>query len=440
MLKIRQASIGIMIIAMFGIWFLNSSKEPSADDDFSHLVRINPVPQTLQLVEQEKFAEAYDYLSYFMAYDYVNQDPKAAELYRQIQDVRRDWLYKLKKANSGFWTGESDEIEGQCAGAFSDLLVIGDIRDLGREGKNLVEGKNVDEVTVVLSGVGVVAAGATVITAGATAAVKPTVSFLKAANKAGKMPKWLGEFLVDSGKIADKTKKLDQVADIFSDVYGLIKTAGIRSTLALLGKSKNLDDFRRLAKFGSEFGENTHTLLKVAGDDVISVYQRYGKASKNTFQESATFGSDGVKAFEKHGADKFKKFLQTEKATSSAIRRLTKLEKQLIERGRKINFSGQNFIRRDELFDPKFLDATGRTNVDRMRQGLAPIGKDKNPINLHHMKQQNNGNIAEVSHTEHKQYSNILHRYAGKNESEINRAAFDKIRSTYWKDRAKEFN
>jgi hypothetical protein len=75
-----------------------------------------------------------------------------------------------------------------------------------------------------------------------------------------------------------------------------------------------------------------------------------------------------------------------------------------------------------------------------MKQGLAPLGKDGNPINLHHMKQQSSGIIAEVSHTEHKEYSDVLHRYAGKNESEIDRADFDKLRSAYWKDRVKEFN
>jgi len=308
-LKPIETYLAFVIIVLLGIWLLKPSEEPITEDDFSHLVRINPVPQAQQLVQQEKFAEADDYISYFMDYDYVNQDPQAIQLYTEIQDTRDDWLYKLIKANSGFWTGESDETEGQVAAVVSDFLVIGDIRDLGREGKNFIEGKDVDKVTAALSGVGVVAAGAALITAGTAATAKPAVSFLKMANKAGKMPKWLGKSLVESAEIAKKKKNLDHVAGLFSDIQGLYKTAGARSTLELLGKSKDLDDFCRLAKFGSTFGAKTSTLLKVVGDDAITAYQRLGNVPKNTFLEAATFGQDGVKAIEKHGPKKFQAFV-----------------------------------------------------------------------------------------------------------------------------------
>lgn len=165
-----------------------------------------------------------------------------------------------------------------------------------------------------------------------------------------------------------------------------------------------------------------------------------GGIPKNTFLEATTFGREGVRSLEKHGTQKFQKFLETEKATSSARRRMTNLEKKFVESGRKTKFFGQDFIKRDDLFDSKYIDATGRSNIDRMKQGLAPIGKDGNPINLHHMKQQSNGIISEVSHTEHKEYSDIFHRYAGKNESEVDRSAFDKLRLAYWKERSKDFN
>lgn len=260
------------------------------------------------------------------------------------------------------------------------------------------------------------------------------------ANKAGRMPKWLGSSLVESAVIANKTKKLDHVSEIFSDIHGLYKTAGSRSALTLLGKSENLNDFRRLAKFGNTFGDKTSTFLKVAGDDAITAYQRLSNTLKNTFFEAATFEPDGIKVLEKHGLEKFQNFLETKNATSNTRRRMTDLEKQIVESGRKTKFSGQDFIRRDELFESTFVDATGRSNVGRMKQGLAPLGKDGNPINLHHMKQQNSGIITEVSHTEHKEYSDVLHRYAGKNESEIDRSAFDRLRSAYWQDRAKGFN
>jgi len=72
-----------------------------------------------------------------------------------------------------------------------------------------------------------------------------------------------------------------------------------------------------------------------------------------------------------------------------------------------------------------------------MTQGLSPIGRDGKPVNLHHMKQQNNGTIVELTNTEHNEYSKTLHRYTEK--SEINRDEFNKLRAVYWKERSKDF-
>ena len=50
-------------------------------------------------------------------------------------------------------------------------------------------------------------------------------------------------------------------------------------------------------------------------------------------------------------------------------------------------------IKNDRLFDPKLLDSKQRSNIDRMKIGRAPIGKDGKPINLHHLNQKNSGGL-----------------------------------------------
>ncbi|WP_082355222.1 HNH/ENDO VII family nuclease [Bacillus sp. FJAT-22090] len=42
-------------------------------------------------------------------------------------------------------------------------------------------------------------------------------------------------------------------------------------------------------------------------------------------------------------------------------------------------------------------DARGRTNLERMKKGLAPLGPDGKHINLHHTTQINENSIAEVT-------------------------------------------
>lgn len=405
---------------------IETASSPNAD--FSQLVRINPVPQTQQFVQQEKFVEASDYLSYFMDYDYVKENPEAIQLYKYIQATRGNWLYKLQKINSGFWSGESDETEGQAAAVVSDFVVIGDIRDLGKEGSNLIQGNDVNKVGVALATVGIVASAAVV-----TTTTKPAITFLKMTNKAGKMPKWLGKSILESAEIAKKTNNLDHLTKIFSDVYGLYKTVGARSTLELLAKSKDLSDFQKLAKFGNAFGTKTSTLLKIGGDDAIGAFEHLGSAHKKIILESSTFGRDGAKFLEKYGAEEFQKLMP------ELRRRMTNLEMKFVESGKKVKVDGREFIQRDNIFDPKYIDGMKRSNLDRMKEGLAPIGKDGNPVNLHHIKQQNNGTICELSQSEHNEYSDILHRYLGKNQSEIDRVDFNRLRSVYWRERAYDF-
>ncbi len=105
-----------------------------------------------------------------------------------------------------------------------------------------------------------------------------------------------------------------------------------------------------------------------------------------------------------------------------------------------INFNGNKVFQRDDLFDPNFLDKkSGLTNLELMKKGRAPIGADGKPINLHHMTQQHEGAIAEVTQTFHQQNLKVIHINSSSTPSGINRAKFNKWRANYWKNRATGF-
>lgn len=116
-----------------------------------------------------------------------------------------------------------------------------------------------------------------------------------------------------------------------------------------------------------------------------------------------------------------------------------------VRQGRKFwtksrNFNGNKVFQRDDLIDPKLVDARGRSNLERMHKGLAPIGPDGKSINLHHMTQRNNGSIAELTQTFHQQNSKVIHINPNSIPSGINRGAFNRWRSDYWQSRASDFN
>ena len=99
----------------------------------------------------------------------------------------------------------------------------------------------------------------------------------------------------------------------------------------------------------------------------------------------------------------------------------------------------KNVQQNDKLFDPSQIDARGRTKLQRMKQGLAPVGYDGKSVNLHHIDQTNASDILEISATQyHADYSK-LHTNTGQSASLINRSDFSKWRSRYWQFRAEDF-
>ncbi|MGB8146584.1 MAG: hypothetical protein WCF05_15650 [Chromatiaceae bacterium] len=168
--------IGLLILAAIAAGVLWQQEQLAA----LALVHVNPVPETRALVAEQRYAEAGDYLDFFMAYEYVSQDPEAVTLLAEIQAVRDSVGYQAQKLADGLWTGTSDEVVGQAAGVITDLFVIGDLRDLAQQGSHWYQDEEVDEVLTALATLGVAASTAqalsTVATVGTGGAAAPTVA------------------------------------------------------------------------------------------------------------------------------------------------------------------------------------------------------------------------------------------------------------------------
>ena len=104
-----------------------------------------------------------------------------------------------------------------------------------------------------------------------------------------------------------------------------------------------------------------------------------------------------------------------------------------------VEFKGTKVYQRNDLIDPNKVDNLGRTNLQRMEQGLAPLGLDGKSMNLHHMTQMNDSAIAEVTQTFHQTNSSVIHINPNTIPSGINRSEFGDWRSAYWKNRANDF-
>ncbi|MBC1727266.1 hypothetical protein HB981_12310 [Listeria seeligeri] len=102
-------------------------------------------------------------------------------------------------------------------------------------------------------------------------------------------------------------------------------------------------------------------------------------------------------------------------------------------------FNGKKVYQKDDIIDINKVDVKGRSNLQRMEKGLAPLGTDGNPVNLHHMTQREISSIAEVEQSFHQINSKTIHINPNTTPTGIDRKAFNKWRSEYWKNRAKDF-
>jgi hypothetical protein len=100
------------------------------------------------------------------------------------------------------------------------------------------------------------------------------------------------------------------------------------------------------------------------------------------------------------------------------------------------HFEDHRVYQRDDLIDVARTDEQGRSSLQRMKDGLAPLGPDGKPVELHHTTQRDDGALAEVSNSFHKQYSKELHVNPNTIPSGIDRTAFKTWKRHYWMHRA----
>ena len=237
-----------------------------------------------------------DLANSFVALAQEKRIPLSDEMIHRVADaVAEDnsSAHLARRFASGLVTGEADDVASLSGTVTGDLFVIGDIRDVLREGKHLAMGEDTDRLVLSLAAAGLVVTAATYISVGGASPLRAGLSLVKDARKVGRIGEglaaWAGrsarevvdapalQQAVASGSVlrpgatatairaAFRADKADELVRLAKDVGRITEKAGSRGALDTLKIAEDPQDVARAARLAKAEGGRTRAILKILG-------------------------------------------------------------------------------------------------------------------------------------------------------------------------------
>jgi hypothetical protein len=192
----------------------------------------------------------------------VQIDPSLANEVNDASEKHASVSSTVGRFINGAWTGEPTDMASLAGTALSDLFVVGDIRDVAREGSRYLTGKQYDAWVLGLAGVGIGLTAATYATLGSGAPERVGLSIVKAARRTDRLNPRLVERVVrefvkvgDAGGFAELAKNTGRIE----------AKAGPQAALDSLAIAEKPEDMARLSRLAVAKGGKTRAILKLLG-------------------------------------------------------------------------------------------------------------------------------------------------------------------------------
>ena len=226
---------------------------------------------------------------------------------KQIDEL--DTIYYRSTTNishflSGFATGKGDSNIAVAGAMTSDFTVIGDVRDLHEQYQHYQAGQSVNQLIVILSGVGISLTAATIGSVGVTAPIKAGTSLLKFASKTGRLSASFTQELLRKGQRAFDWQKFIRLSKAENNVFG-IKRAAMQTfnPQAMKSLSQLGDQANNIRKATSSTADTVHLLKYVDNSqDLASVEKlalKHGIHSRGIMTVLGKTALRGVKVLKK---------------------------------------------------------------------------------------------------------------------------------------------
>lgn len=198
-----------------------------------------------------------------------------------------------KRFATGLITGSADDVASLSGTVAGDLFVIGDVRDVVREGKHLAMGEDTDRLVLGLAAAGIVVTAATYVSVGGAAPVRAGLTLVKDARKVGRLGEglaaWAGRSareMVDTPmlqnavatgsvlrpgetaraiKAAFRAEKAGALVRLGKDVTRVAEKTGTRGAMDTLRVAEGPKDVARAARLAEAQGGKTRAIMKLLG-------------------------------------------------------------------------------------------------------------------------------------------------------------------------------
>ncbi|MCP3465368.1 hypothetical protein [Bradyrhizobium sp. CCGUVB23] len=218
------------------------------------------------------------------------------DLLSRVNDAVREensTSHFAKRFATGLVTGNADDVASLSGTVAGDLFVIGDVRDIVREGKHLAMGEETDRLVLGLAAAGLAVTAATYVSVGGAAPVRAGLSLVKDARKVGRLGEglaaWAGrsarevvdmpmlQNAVATGsvlrpgetasaiKAAFRVEKAGALVRLGKDVARVTEKAGTRGALDTLRVAEGPKDVARAARLAEAQGGKTRAIMKLLG-------------------------------------------------------------------------------------------------------------------------------------------------------------------------------
>ena len=274
--------------------------------EFLTLPRHDPVARIRQFIADHQYVLASDEARYWLEIAEGEEATHLNALLAQIEQHRASMDYQAEKiVSEGLLTGVSDEVSGQIAGGISSLMLIGDLRDLVRQGMNYLQDEPTDRMLITLTALSLVASVAQGVSIGTSSPVKAGLVVLAQAHKRGALPLWLQRQFFLTAEQAWATRSLSPLVPHLDRVSTLISATGWEQGLTLLGRSRDPGDLNRLALLARHLGRDTGPLVRLGGETALTLAPALKQVAVLPLKQASRFGPEGLRMVVHHGVKRF---------------------------------------------------------------------------------------------------------------------------------------